>query len=211
MLDGAAPLFKGKIVVDDEDRKVVKEGGGAAWLRIRKAKVEMKFEHDNTVTFGHENMDLSLRRRSGESVTTPKLLDSRFLSTLRALEDGAGSQEVSQLANEDTKHINETREALSTKASLKSLLEGTKWQVVSRLRFELNNEHEVGDIMAQIESSFHEQKAKSSDVVSTLILLRSMGSFPIINKVCIVFKHENPPVYISSTSSICTFKSLMLG
>ncbi|KAI1412656.1 adenine nucleotide alpha hydrolases-like protein [Hypoxylon sp. FL1857] len=44
VIDGPSALFRSRIVVRDEDRRIVREGGGSAWLNIRKAEVETKLD-----------------------------------------------------------------------------------------------------------------------------------------------------------------------
>ncbi|OTA69509.1 adenine nucleotide alpha hydrolases-like protein [Hypoxylon sp. EC38] len=46
VVDGPSVLFKGRIIVRDEDRRIVREGGGSAWLNIRKAEVETKADRE---------------------------------------------------------------------------------------------------------------------------------------------------------------------
>ncbi|KAK8088862.1 Diphthine--ammonia ligase [Apiospora hydei] len=75
VVDGPSALFKGRIIVHEDDRKVVREGGGSLWLSIRKACVEMKPQGQSPNA-----------QTAGESIVrTPALLDDRFEGILRTL------------------------------------------------------------------------------------------------------------------------------
>ncbi|KAK1829862.1 hypothetical protein QBC39DRAFT_392314 [Podospora conica] len=69
VLDGPGELFQKKIVVDEQDRRVVREGGGTAWLWLKNARVEPKDE----------------QAPAGE-VRIPGLLDAQFQQVLETLQ-----------------------------------------------------------------------------------------------------------------------------
>src|SRR6185437_16112360 len=62
-------LLKGRIEVKEEDLRVVREGGGSAWLSIRDAKVVMKDEDEVEV----------------KECRVPNLFESRFEEVLEEL------------------------------------------------------------------------------------------------------------------------------
>lgn len=64
-------MFKGRIKVRVEDRKVVREGGGSAWLRFLGAQIEMKEPGDAC--------ELEIR--------APELLETRFQRLLSQAND----------------------------------------------------------------------------------------------------------------------------
>jgi hypothetical protein len=163
-LDGPDHLFKGRIVVDEEDRKVIKGIGGTSWVQIGKGRVEMK----NVAK--EEKMKV---------VKIPDLLSKDFRAIHWKIQSEGAKQNILSVQNQ-------IFEPLSTKISLKSEigdLGGQKCIFVGR-HPNYHVEEEVEQIMAQIRSFFDEQNFDVADVVSTVITLRSMKHFAILNKVC---------------------------
>lgn len=75
VVDGPPTLFKGRIVVGEENKRIVREGGGSAWLSIRQAEVEMKADVNTTPD------------TKEHGVRIPSLLDPSFESVLKLLLD----------------------------------------------------------------------------------------------------------------------------
>lgn len=69
VVDGPKSFFKGRIEVKEEDMKIVREGGGSAWLRIQEACVVMK-----------DDEEIQVRK-----YRVPSLLEPRFRSILDVL------------------------------------------------------------------------------------------------------------------------------
>ncbi|PBP25799.1 hypothetical protein BUE80_DR003272 [Diplocarpon rosae] len=70
VVDGPGCLFKGRIVVEEGERRVVKEGGGVAWLKILGAKVVTKEEEES----------------ARKEIRVPDLLEPRFAKILAAMD-----------------------------------------------------------------------------------------------------------------------------
>jgi diphthine-ammonia ligase len=172
VLDGPDGLFKGRIVVGEADRRVVREGGGAAWLSIQNATLEIKA--------GSSGLDRIHPRR-------PELLESRFEETLDYLQDRATSHEFLSI-KDDALHTDVNSECLSARFVFETLLQSDSsqtWTVSAREQYASNTiEQEMGDLAEQLRSGLKEQSINLSDVISVVILLRSMKDFSIINKVC---------------------------
>lgn len=179
VLDGPDRLFKGHIVVDKEDKKVIKGSGGTAWLLIKRARVEMKTLDGNGD--GNENKNDHITR-------IPNLLSDNFLRIFQTLQSETEYHGISRAEHLITQNGFETWLPQSTKISLKSVMEGQKWVVVGRIRLDNTIQEEVEQIVTQIADSLNEQNMDVTDVISTVVLLRSMGSFTIVNKVCIHYE-----------------------
>lgn len=167
VVDGPSRLFKKKIVVGDEDRVTVPEGGDTAWLRIRDPEVV-----DKVVNEADEE-SLVIRR--------PALLDERFLATLDNTES-ADETDVTQ----DTKErapSSSMKPTLQTWAFIgysgpdKHSIEGDASVLIYRMRIRLMQ---------------HELTPRA--IISTVVVLRSMSDFQSINKVYgSLFTDPNPP------------------
>lgn len=179
VVDGPAGLFKGKIVIDEVDREIVREGGGAAWLRIRKARVEKKKTPPKKI-WGSEYWG---------DPRIPPLFESKFKGTICDFDDELTPYKASPTASQPSPNTLESK-PLSTKILLKSSpkrISDERWTVVAPGRAIRNIADEVADIVDQMSSTFKEQNIKVSDVISTTIVLRSMSHFAFVNKVSHVF------------------------
>jgi diphthine-ammonia ligase len=179
VIDGPAGLFKGKIVIDEVDREIVREGGGAAWLRIRKARVEKKITPPKQI-WGWEYWG---------DPRIPPLFESKFKGTICEVDDELTPYKASLTASQPSPNTLESK-PLSTKIFLKSSpkrISDERWTVVAPGRTIRNIADEVADIVDQMSSTFKEQNIKVSDVISTTIVLRSMSHFAFVNKVSHVF------------------------
>ena len=103
VLDGPPGLFKKRIVVGEEDKRVGKEGGGTSWLSFRGAHVEDK--EDRLPTSEDVNQ-----------VRIPDLLDARFASVL----DTLSTSETEKIPSLDdaTLHVDQSTEDLPNLGSL---------------------------------------------------------------------------------------------
>lgn len=167
VLDGPGGLFRKKIVVDEEDRRVVREGGGTAWLWLRNARVEPKDREDD----------------AGE-VRIPGLLDTQFqrvLENLRADESITGippnlqhqqSPPLGNLQPIPLQHWHFTGPPSSPSAS-----------------------SQTTSLLAQIQSRLHSLSLSPSHILTATILLRSMSDFPALNALYapLFASAPNPP------------------
>lgn len=161
-LDGPNHLFKGRIVVEEEDRQVRRGSSDTYWVRISKARVEMKPDW----------------KKIENPVNRPDLLSFHFKTAHRRMLSFVDQQEVTPIDYQ-------IFEPLSTQISLKFEMGGQEGQMWMFVDTHASNsvEEEVEQIIAQIRSSFEEQDINVIDVVSTLIILRSMEHFATVNKV----------------------------
>lgn len=166
VLDGPDHLFKGRIVVEEEDRRVIQGSADTAWVRINKARVEMK-------TFNEEVHDISAR--------IPDLLSGDFKKVTQTLDLHAESEEISPAEHQNTEKFWQTH---STRILLRSTMEGQKWMIVGLMQPSSTIEEETEQIIAQIKASLDKQDMDVADVISAVILLRSMSHFANVNKVC---------------------------
>jgi len=164
-LDGPDSLFKGRIVVEEEDRRIIAGSSTTAWVRINRARVEMKTHED---------------KRHAVSVMIPDLISADFQKVYQALDLLAESAEISEIKEQK---IDKFSQSHSTRISLKSTVEGQKWTVVEPMQTKSTIEEEGEHIMAKIEESLTKRDLNITDVIFTLILLRSMSDFAIVNKV----------------------------
>lgn len=181
VVDGPDHLFKGRIVVDEEDTQIVVAGGGAAWLRIKRARVEMKVQNSE---------------ESESRVRIPDLFSRNFDEAPFWTHLEVEKNEISPPDGQIMEHVDETWDLMSTQIGLKSMMEGQTWIVVGRMQPHNTIEEEAEQIMAQIKGSFHSKDMDVTDVISALILLRSMSHFAVVNKVCILRILERSLEYI---------------
>jgi diphthine-ammonia ligase len=170
VLDGPDHLFKGRIVVDEEDRRIIKGSADTAWFRVNRARVEMKTYNEKV----HE-----------ASARIPGLLSDDFMKVSQTLDLLAESEDISSAELQFTDKIWQPH---STKILLRSTTEGQRWMIVGLVQPDNTVEEEVEQIIAQIKASLEKQDIDVAEVISTLILLRSMSHFAIVNKVCYVFE-----------------------
>lgn len=167
VVDGPSRLFKNRIVVGDGGREVVPEGADTAWLRIQNARVVEKVISET------DEASLVIRR--------PEVLDERFLEVLENKQsiDETGSVE----------HAGERFPSLSMKPSLQT------WAFVGHPEHgELSIEEDTSILINAIRARLRQHETAPRDIVSTVIILRSMSDFPTINKVYgSLFTDPNPP------------------
>ncbi|ROW11573.1 hypothetical protein VMCG_01277 [Cytospora schulzeri] len=176
VVDGPARLFKRRIVVGEDDRVVVSEGGGAAWLRIQRAKLEDKPSGDG------DEQELIVRR--------PDLLDRRFAAVLERIRSSDDSDEV-----EDTEDYSSSSEhaplPIETRSSLQT------WAVtrpVSNAPTALSIKEETELLMEEIRNRLNQHNLSPNSIISTIISLRRMSDFPAINTIYgSLFTEPNPP------------------
>lgn len=169
VVDGPARLFKKRVVVDEEHRLVVREGGGQAWLKVTSAKVEEK-------TPG-EAQELSIRK--------PDALDERFATVLSELRLGAENPDASLLPLSQLDHPF----ALDQSPRLQT------WAITSLgAPSTLTIQDETIHLINEIKSRLAQQALSPSSIISTAIVLRSMADFPAINAIYgSLFTTPNPP------------------
>ncbi|KAI1468768.1 adenine nucleotide alpha hydrolases-like protein [Daldinia caldariorum] len=178
VVDGPSVLFKGRVVVDEHDTSIVREGGGSAWLSIRKAKVEMKPDLDTssqTDSFG---------------VRIPELLDLEFKAVLESLRDEGelayGHDGLSQALLPLPSNVPRLR---YIEPSSKD------WYFVGSSG---GIEDQTARIVDEVRRQLSEHALPSTAIVSSVIVLRHMTDFPTVNKLYgPLFREPNPPARVT--------------
>ncbi|KAJ4421985.1 hypothetical protein N0V82_003381 [Gnomoniopsis sp. IMI 355080] len=170
VVDGPAKLFKKRVVVNEEDRLIIREGGGQAWLKVTRAKVVEKTTR--------EAQELNVRR--------PDALDERFAAVLSELKPGNENVDASLLSPLTKADPSFT---LDTDARLQT------WAVVSSAASRSHTiQEETTYLVKEIQSRLTQQALSSTCIISTVIILRSMADFPAINAIYgSLFTTPNPP------------------
>ncbi|KAI1767546.1 adenine nucleotide alpha hydrolases-like protein [Hypoxylon sp. FL1150] len=174
VVDGPPALFKGRIVVREDDRRVVREGGGSAWLSIREAAVEMKD-------------DAEVNANAAPGVRIPGLLDTKFEIVLESLK-----RDVDALGYE---YAPQTSPSPSSLSRLKSVDSGDRcqdWYFVGSSGAAVDLQTEA--IVSHIRERLHEHSLPETAITNSIIVLRYMADFPTINRLYgALFKEPNPP------------------
>ncbi|KAI1112502.1 hypothetical protein F5Y14DRAFT_270817 [Nemania sp. NC0429] len=205
VLDGPPSLFRARIVPSDEGRRVVREGGGCAWLSFRRANVVPKREDE--------------LERAGElqgrlAVRIPGLLDPRFEDTIRRLldltaevEQEPGSPNPS-LCHRDTKPAGTVGPSASSDSIAETDLpkrqlplspqssSSQEWRYLgsSDGAASLTVQEQTVSIVGQIRRQLDEHALSASAITNSVIVLRHMSDFPIVNQHYGSLFHEpNPP------------------
>jgi diphthine-ammonia ligase len=164
VVDGPSNLFKGRIEIQQEDRKIVREGGGSAWLKILRAEVVMKPAEVAT-----------------HVCRIPDILDLRFTAVLESLTDSSRAGEpvstgqnpsvgFDDLALADTK--------VSDLSSLKSSQETSLHWTVTGSQMQSSDA-----VILKVQQLLDHLSLSSSSIISTTIILRSMADFASVNSV----------------------------
>lgn len=168
VVDGPARLFKKRVVVEEKDRVVVREGGGTAWLKVKRARTEEKTGADEEL-----------------NVRIPDLLDERFAAVLEAPSTvGKGTEEVTPDLGESDIHLD-----VRPDTSIQT------WAVVRpETTTKLTITEETNLLTDEIRARLAEHNLTPTSILSTVIVLRSMADFPAINTVYgSLFTEPNPP------------------
>ena len=174
VLDGPVQLFKKRITVPDQGKKIVREGGGCSWLALRGARLEEKSDLDRKC-----------------SVRTPDLLDPRFKAILDALCSGP-------LTLVDQKEVGVGRgSSLLAGTSVASSTDGDllRWSVLAEPSSgERSIQEETILVVEKIKHLLSSASLEASQITNTIIALRRMVDFPKVNaEYGKLFPKPNPP------------------
>ncbi|OIW35349.1 adenine nucleotide alpha hydrolases-like protein [Coniochaeta ligniaria NRRL 30616] len=173
VVDGPPSLFSKRIVVAEDDRRVVREGGGTAWLKVRKARVEEK------------NMDEDDRCAEPR---IPDLFDAQFAGVLEGLSTRPDDQSV--LDRTTSLSGPPLLEAYQSNGSAKL----QQWCVVGDVQSLPSIEVETTSLVEKVEALLHQASLPPTSIISTVVTLRHMSDFPTINKIYgSLFTEPNPP------------------
>jgi diphthine-ammonia ligase len=173
VLDGPQSLFQRRICVSDDERQIVREGGGTSWLRIKGAKTEDKLDED-----------------AGASmvVRQPDLLDTQFqtiLVTLTSTNDWK-TDFAGRSADKPTPPLP------STSRQHEQLI--TKTFLPRQDARSASAQDQTSNIVNQTRKYLDTQDADAANILNTVILLRRMTDFPVVNtEYSKLFPRANPP------------------
>ncbi|KAK0737585.1 hypothetical protein B0T21DRAFT_287884 [Apiosordaria backusii] len=174
VVDGPKTLFKKRVVVPEDGKRVVREGGGTAWLSIRGAKLQDKKKTKGSGT--------------GGKIRVPELLDGRFKAILEALAATSEELPIRDLNLNDDSH-NDT-----PVPDLDGLQPSNVQPLVFMSADHPSIEDETTSITSLIGAYLTSQSLDPTAILSTTILLRQMSSFGIINPIYgSLFPFPNPP------------------
>ncbi len=179
VVDGPACLFKKRIVVDEADQRVIREGGYSAWLRVHRASVQDKGEQ------GPDELDELPRR--------PSLLDVRFVDMLGKL----GLADEDSAADRGDPAFSSSGD-LAGPPSLGGFgglpMKLQHWCVVGDADARASIESETTSLVDKIRLRLRQESLEPSAIISTTIILRRMADFPEINGIYgALFAEPNPP------------------
>ncbi|KAI2638198.1 adenine nucleotide alpha hydrolases-like protein [Xylaria nigripes] len=208
VIDGPSSLFKGRIVISAEDRRVIREGGGCAWLRFPRADVvQKKDERGQTGAVLAQALDVS----------APELLDPRFEETMQCLfilgiEDIYKQMRLSGSVSSSLRDA-----ALRRTVSLDLASEPTSLTLAGFYKCQppLSPESipvrewcyfggdgarsssavdQIGSIVDQIRRQLDKHALPATAITNSVIVLRRMSDFPLVNeRYGSLFNEPNPP------------------
>jgi diphthine-ammonia ligase len=169
VVDGPRKLFKKRIVIEESDRRIVREGGGAAWLQIKEARLVDKDEAEEEVV---ECRISGLLDQRSEMILTRLREDSMLNNT--SPEDAMESQSPA---------------AWTLNSSDAEALQHGKvmhWTIMADKQSQgLSIPEEAKNVVENIRSCLEKSSLSTTDIVSTVIILRNMSDFTTINQVCL--------------------------
>lgn len=169
VVDGPASLFKGRIEVQERSKRVVREGGGSSWLHISDAKVVAK--------------DLVEDVKTGCRI--PDLLEPRFNNIFNALitePEDITIPTLDSLRAPLPERNNMQEPVLSPRSSRQDNL--LRWTVTaSGNPTKRSITDEVGRLIEELRQRLQEASSDPTNIISTIIILRSMQDFASVNKV----------------------------
>lgn len=174
VLDGPSSVFRKRIVIPDQGRRIVREGGGCSWLLLAGARVEDK-------------QDPAVK----PTVRVPDLVDPQFKAVLDDLPLPLGKLNAVETPVAASKLTPLPRDAGSSVADV----EIERWSVLPDLRTSVRSiQEETLQVVEKISSLASEAGIQLSQITSTIIVLRRMSDFPQVNaEYGKLFPKPNPP------------------
>ena len=171
VIDGPASLFKGRIEIQEKDRRVVREGGGSAWLKIREATVVMKSPDGLTK----------------KECRIPDMLEPRFRNAHNSLKNNI---QVVNFAEQKIQSFTPAQQSKLILLERKPSSPNTEqrhtihWEFAVRgMTSPLTITDETGKLIDSIRQRLNQSSLKPTDIISSIIILRSMQDFASVNKV----------------------------
>ncbi|KAK4099806.1 adenine nucleotide alpha hydrolases-like protein, partial [Parathielavia hyrcaniae] len=177
VLDGPRSLFRKRIVVGEADRRVVKEGGGCAWLRLGGARLEEKGREEEAGEGGGGGEEGGVR--------VPDLLDPVFVGVLK------------QLSASDVSGVSAVQPGLGEGPQLGKMRVSTSEKVQQWCFLGSKSGSIEADTRAVVEricQRLRQHALPPSAIITATVVLRRMADFPAVNSVYgTLFDAPNPP------------------
>ncbi|RGP81571.1 meiotically up-regulated 71 [Fusarium longipes] len=173
VVDGPSSVFRKRISIPEQGRKIVREGGGCSWLLLTGARVEDKQDPVAKPT-----------------VRLPDLLDPRFKAVFDELPS------VDRLRSTDASTT--TKTIIPLARNILSSTENIETQRWSVLTDSSTSERSIQEETYQVAEKIRVLASKAgillSQITSTIIVLRRMSDFPKVNgEYGKLFPKPNPP------------------
>ncbi|KAK3396472.1 hypothetical protein B0T20DRAFT_471333 [Sordaria brevicollis] len=187
VLDGPGRLFKKRIVVEEGDRRVVREGGGCAWLSFGGARLV-----DKQTAAESEGED-------GGKIRVPDLWDARFVGVLEGLKRDSGAEKKAEILAQlslDGQQGLPKQEGIPQLGQLQSLDNNKvqQWCFFDNASVGSTIETETSALITQIRQRLQQLNLPPSAILTSTILLRQMTDFPAVNTIYgALFDAPNPP------------------
>lgn len=179
-IDGPPPLWKKRILIDEEQRQIVEGGGGSVFLKIAGARLISKV--DQPMGSGEAKL---------ERLRIPDLLDDKFDKLLDDLHrlDLDWSDESRQLLQTTCPNQDAGPSWLSSRGKMTWLL----WGMIAP-DAGASPHSQASEIVNRLRAILNSQDVSTDNIYFTTIYLRSMDSFPDINRIyATLFSQPNPP------------------
>jgi diphthine-ammonia ligase len=168
VIDGPASLFKGRIEIQENDMKTVREGGGSSWLRILNAKVVMKNSIENATACRTPNLlDPRFSKIFDDLTSEPKIVVMPKLDKLKAPLSQKNGKQVPKLSCISAGHATIAYWTITANGMIPNL----------------PVTEEAGKVIKEIRQRLHQSSLQPTNIISTIIILRSMQDFAPVNKV----------------------------
>ncbi|KAL9605152.1 MAG: hypothetical protein Q9219_000086 [cf. Caloplaca sp. 3 TL-2023] len=185
VLSGPLPFFEGAIQIEEGQRRVIRGGGGEAWIAFTGGTVEKK---------GKERCEIE---NWLEKLRMPDLLDKMFEGLLETPD-----QEDHRTQAVDVSIPATPRSPGNVRQHIQSYVYTGKWtSKISNVSCSGNDTEEQIEKIKDSLLSLLEATVKRSvhDIISTTILLRSMDDFPVVNQSYaeLFSSRPNPPARVT--------------
>ncbi|RFU79087.1 hypothetical protein TARUN_3096 [Trichoderma arundinaceum] len=180
VLDGPSWLFKKKISIPEERRRVVNEGGGSIWLMLRGAHLQDKYA------------DADADTSPESSIRSPGLLDSRFQPILDTV---LGTKPTKYSDTEDPGALKPRILGNHFSTTLEGEEDALRWSVLATSSADRTLiEAEMQSVVSQVEELLSSISLDVAQITNVTIILRNMADFPRINTgYGKLFARANPP------------------
>lgn len=179
VVGGPRGLWKGRVVVGEEERRVRRGGGGEAWVDFKGGRVEV-FERE-------EGGNGEWR----EKLKMPGIWDERFARLLEEVEDVSANVRDSDERTSEKGHLWALERTVGVAGStlfISNLTGYTRSGI----------EDQMAQICTELSNILASNTRSPSDVVFTTLLLRSMADFAAVNAIYgRLLTMPNPPARVT--------------